>query len=443
MAIRRLSPLLINQIAAGEVIERPASVVKELLENSLDAGATRLRIDVEQGGTTLIRVADNGRGIAPGDLPLAVAAHATSKLAQPEDLDAIATLGFRGEALASIASVSRLTVTSRQPDTEEAHTLIAAGDDVQPPRPDAAAPGTTIAVADLFFNTPARRKFLRTPPTEMGHITDVVTRLLMVRPAVALTLTHNGRTTLDLIAEASDQPDALHRRLAAALQLDLHDALLPFTHHSPLSATKPTGSEAPGWIPPAVTGLAGVPARAPAPAKAVHLFLNGRPIRDRSLLHAVREAYRGLIPPDKHPTAAVCLALDPREVDVNVHPAKAEVRFRQPQAVHKLVLTALRQALLAHDLTPSAQLATNGLPPLQLTPPTPQPTLDLNPSPSHPTAPPTQANWERSDRLGHPSAPPPSPTHHVAASQAHPASTAAFVDYFPRLDPTQRRVTFD
>ncbi|MEM1209903.1 MAG: DNA mismatch repair endonuclease MutL [Planctomycetota bacterium] len=437
MAIRRLSPLLINQIAAGEVIERPASVVKELLENSLDAGATRLRIDVEQGGTTLIRVADNGRGIAPGDLPLAVAAHATSKLATPDDLDAIATLGFRGEALASIASVSRLTLTSRQADAHEAHTLVAAGDNIQAPRPDAAAPGTTLTVADLFFNTPARRKFLRTPPTEMGHVTDVVTRLLMVRPAVALTLTHNGRTTLDLVAIPDDppnDPDALHRRLADAQQLDLHDALLPFSHQ---------GLATDDAVRPSVTGLAGLPSLARATAKAVHLFLNGRPIRDRSLLHAVREAYRGLIPPDKHPTAAVCLALDPREVDVNVHPAKAEVRFRSPQAVHKLVLTALRQALLAHDLTPSAQLANHGLPPLQLTPPSPQPTLDLNPSPPSPALPTAQADWERSDRLGEPSATPPSTTHHVAATQAQPASTAAFVDYFRRLDPTQRRVTFD
>jgi len=391
MAIRRLSPLLVNQIAAGEVIERPASVVKELLENALDAGATRLRIDVEQGGTTLIKISDNGHGIAPDELPLAVAAHATSKLSQPEDLDAIATLGFRGEALASIASVARLTITSRTPGDDAAHTLVAEGDRVDPVKPDAAAPGTTITVRDLFFNTPARRKFLRTPPTEMGHVNDVVTRLMMVRPRVAVALTHNGRATLDLpaldpaqaeaepgtnAASGAGQPSAtpLHQRLAAALQLDLHDALLPFAHRQPQAKAEPGTSAAlgndPPLTPPAVTGLAGLPSLARGTARAVHLFLNGRPIRDRSLLHAVREAYRGLIPPDKHPTAVVCLTLDPREVDVNVHPAKAEVRFRNPQAVHKLALAALRQCLLAHDLTPAAHFNSRpGFPPLTLTPP--------------------------------------------------------------------------
>jgi len=436
MAIRRLSPLLINQIAAGEVIERPASVVKELLENALDAGATRLRIDIEQGGTTLIKISDNGHGIAPDELPLAVAAHATSKLSAPEDLDAIATLGFRGEALASIASVSRLTITSRTAGDDAAHTLVAEGDRVDPVKPDAASPGTTITVKDLFFNTPARRKFLRTPPTEMGHINDIVTRLMMVRPHAALTLTHNDRTTLDL-PPLDDTDDALHQRLAATLQLDLHDALLPFTH-ADATAAHPSSSGG-------ATGLAGLPSLARATAKSVHLFLNGRPIRDRSLLHAVREAYRGLIPPDKHPTAVVCLTLDPREVDVNVHPAKAEVRFRNPQAVHKLTLAALRQCLLAHDLTPSAHFTQRStFPPLSLTPsaPSQQPIDFTNPTPS----PSTEADQEQPSGGDRSVAARPT-TSQSPGSRSDPAnaafsSTSQFVDYFRRLDPPQRSATF-
>ncbi|MEM6334842.1 MAG: DNA mismatch repair endonuclease MutL, partial [Planctomycetota bacterium] len=479
MAIRRLSPLLINQIAAGEVIERPASVVKELVENALDASATRVRVDVEQGGTALIRVADNGQGIDPDDLPLALTAHATSKLSQPEDLDAIATLGFRGEALASIASVARLTLTSRTPHADAAPTLTAEADHREPLRPAAAAPGTTVTVADLFFNTPARRKFLRTPPTEMGHITETVTRLAMVHPRVAFTLTHNQRTTLDLPAlhdtpnqaEAEPipggaasgieppQPTPLHQRLAAALQLDLHDALLPFTHqapHTPQAArglaptTNPNTpphaaterSEAAGTSPPpgpptTVQGVAGLPSLARATAKAVHLFLNGRPIRDRSLLHAIREAYRGLIPPDRHPTAAICLNLDPREVDVNVHPAKSEVRFRNPQLAHKLVLTAVRQALLAHDLTPAAHTA---FPPLQLTTPTPTPTLDFIAQPTTPV--PTSAFTPQAEAEQSAASGTPTTTNTADASPSTP-QTSAFVDYFRRLDPHQRRTTFN
>ncbi|MCC7203962.1 MAG: DNA mismatch repair endonuclease MutL, partial [Phycisphaeraceae bacterium] len=341
MPIRPLPLLLVNQIAAGEVIERPASVVKELVENSLDAGATRIDVAVEDGGRQLIRISDDGCGIPADELPLALAPHATSKLQTAEQLAAIGTLGFRGEALASIASVSRLRLTSRAringKPADEAAMIESVGGETSGVAPAAGAPGTVIEIRDLFFNTPARRKFLRQGPTEMAHVTEAVTRIAMVHPTVAFRLSHNGRTTLDL--EPADTPA---QRCIDLLGKELAEGLLEFSHELPHNIARA-----------GVWGLAGAPSLARATAKFIHLYVNGRPIRDRNLQHAVKEAYRGLMPMDKFPLAVVMLDIDPGEVDVNVHPSKAEVRFREPSRAHGLVLTAVRQKLLGSDLTPS------------------------------------------------------------------------------------------
>jgi DNA mismatch repair protein MutL len=335
MPIAKLPPLLVNQIAAGEVIERPASVVKELVENSLDAGATRVDIHIEDGGRQLIRISDDGGGIGENELHLAVAPHATSKLDSSRGLEAIGTFGFRGEALASIASVSRLRISSRPRDAQAAAMIEAAGDDLRDIAPAAGAPGTIIEVRDLFFNTPARRKFMRAASTEFGHISEVVSRIAMANPDVAFSLIHGSRKTLDLPAQTQRQ------RCVSLLGKELDDALLEFEHEEDGAS---------------VWGLAGLPTIARATAKFQYLCLNGRPIRDRGLSHAIREAYRGLVPPDRHALAVVFVQIDPHAVDVNVHPAKAEVRFRDAGRLHGLVLHALRQRLLAGDLTPSAQV---------------------------------------------------------------------------------------
>ena len=344
MPIRKLSKLLINQIAAGEVIERPASVVKELVENSLDAGATRIEVTLEDGGRQLIRISDDGHGIPPEELPLAVEPHATSKLTAADQLAAIGTLGFRGEALASIASISRLKITSRATvdgKVSEAGAVIeASGDTVGQVAPEAGSPGTVIEVRDLFFNTPARRKFLRTAPTEFGQINDTLTRIAMVHHRVAFKLKHNDRVTFDIPA---NQDRA--QRCVALLGKDMDDELLEF-HHEDL----PERGGAKLW------GLAGQPSIAKATGKFQYLCVNGRPIKDRNLAHAVKEAYRGLMPMDRFPVAVVFLQIDPHAVDVNVHPAKAEVRFRNPSHAHGLVLSAIRQRLLGSDLTPTADL---------------------------------------------------------------------------------------
>jgi DNA mismatch repair protein MutL len=350
MPIAVLSPLLINQIAAGEVIERPASVVKELVENSLDAHATRVDIVIEEGGRQLIRVSDNGVGIAPQELLLAVTAHATSKLREPEELATIGTLGFRGEAMASIASISRLRITSRQTvdgkPAEAAATLSAEGDVIGPVQPASGSPGTVVEVRELFFNTPARRKFLRGAPVEFGHISDTIERLAMVWPGVGFSLSHNGRKVIDVPADQTRRQRCVH-----LMGKELDEALLEFEARVP--------QEQPAQ-PTRIWGLAGKPTIARATAKFQFVCLNGRPIKDRGLAHAVREAYRGLIPPDQQPVAAVFIDIDPTLVDVNVHPAKSEVRFRDPSAMHGLVLSSLRQRLLGADLTPSATLAGNG-----------------------------------------------------------------------------------
>lgn len=352
MPIAKLPLLLINQIAAGEVIERPASVVKELVENSLDAGSRRIDITIEAGGKQLIRISDDGQGIASDELTLALSPHATSKIKHPDDLAAIGTMGFRGEALAAIASVSRLRLTSRVNDTatrvahESGATIESTGDVMSEIAPAGCSPGTVIEVRDLFFNTPARRKFLRSDSAEFAQISDIVQRIAMTRSDVAFTLSHNDRKTLDVPATHSRR-----ERCVALLGKEMDEALLEFDHVETKSRLDEDGTPI---TPAQAWGLAGLPDAARATSKFQYLYINGRAIRDRNLAHAIKEAYRGLIPPDKFPMAVIMIDIDPHWVDVNVHPAKTEVRFREPGRLHSLVLGALRTRLLNADLTPVA-----------------------------------------------------------------------------------------
>jgi len=328
--IRKLSPHLVNQIAAGEVIERPASVVKELLENAIDAGATDIRIDLEEGGKRLIRITDDGMGIAPVDLPLAVASHATSKLRSEADLHRIHTLGFRGEALASIASVSELDIVSRPAGQEAGERVVARDGTVAEGAPEPMAPGTRVTVKNLFYNVPARRRFLKGDRAEVARIHTIVKELALAMPTVGFTVVHDGRTS---IRYPSDQPHT--RRIAEVLGEDLAGRLIPLPPHGQLM----------GWIaPPDIHRRTG---------DGIHGFLNGRAIRDKVVLHAVREGYRGYQIPGHHPVAVVFLDLPPESVDVNVHPTKQEVRFQDSAAVHALVRRAVRDALTAAGSAPS------------------------------------------------------------------------------------------
>jgi DNA mismatch repair protein MutL len=334
--IQLLPDGLINKIAAGEVVERPASVVKELLENAIDAGARRVSVAIEDGGRTLIRISDDGCGIPPEEAPLAFAQHATSKIRDSEDLFAITTMGFRGEALASIASVSHATMVTRTSDSQQAVRIEVKDSVVGGTVPCAASPGTTIEVRDLFYSVPARRKFLRTDSTEFSHIHEMVLRTALPNPHIALSLSNNGRLFLEL-PETTD-----HRmRVAEALGKDLYSQLIPVEFAE-------RGIR--------VHGFAGQPSMARPTAKYQYLFLNGRYIRDRSLLHALKEAYRGLIEPASQPVAILFLEMDPALFDVNVHPQKTEVRFRDSGPVYRSVLAALREKLLASDLTPQVKV---------------------------------------------------------------------------------------
>jgi DNA mismatch repair protein MutL len=323
-AIRALPDLLINQIAAGEVVERPAAALKELLENSLDAGATQIDIDVAAGGIKRLRVADNGAGIEREDLALAVARHATSKIAVVTDLEAIATLGFRGEALASIAAVSRFALASRAQGRPHAWRIEVEGGTVSLVAPAALAVGTTVTVEELYFNTPARRKFLRTEGTEWAHCDEAFRRIALGRPEIGLTLQHNGRVAQRLVAGG--------RR--ARVEALLSDA---FVLHAALVDAEAAGVR--------LTGFAVRPAFAAQGGSAQYAFVNGRFVRDRVLSHALREAYRDVLHHDRMPTYALWLELDPRRVDVNVHPQKIEVRFRDSSAIHQFVRHAVERAL--------------------------------------------------------------------------------------------------
>jgi len=332
--IRQLSPALVNRIAAGEVIERPAAVVKELVENAIDAGATQVVVEVEDGGRALVRVIDDGCGIPPDELALAFASHATSKLACDDDLFRIATMGFRGEALASIGSVSHARILTRTRDSESAYEVANRGGAISDPQAAAGNVGTTVEVRNLFFNTPARRKFIKGTATEFGHISEALLRLALPHPRVGFKLLHNGRTSLDLPAAESDE-----ERWLAAWPEEFREQRLPLEVRDAELRLR---------------GLVGLPELARPTAKYQYLYLNGRAIRDRFIQHALREAYRGLTEPGRHPAAVLLLDVPPGDVDVNVHPTKAEVRFRDSGRIHGLVQAAVREKLLGSDLTPAA-----------------------------------------------------------------------------------------
>ena len=334
--IHTLAPLLVNQIAAGEVVERPASVVKELVDNAIDAHATRIRIDLEEGGVELVRVTDDGVGIGTAQMLKAIEPHATSKIRESEDLDRIATMGFRGEALASIASVSRLSIRSRTRSEEHASRLDCEGDNLTAVRPESGPVGTAITVRNLFFNTPARRKFLKTSRTEQMRCVEIVKDLAIAHPAIGFVLNVDGAVRLDLPA---NQP--VHDRAVAVLGKELRDQLLEVSADE-FDDTRGL----------ALWGLAGLPEIARPTIKGQHVFINGRPVRDRTIQYALSEAYRGLIEPSRKPTIVLMLEMDPGAVDVNVHPAKAEVRFRDASLVRSVILRAVRTALQRADLTP-------------------------------------------------------------------------------------------
>ncbi len=343
MPIRLLPATLIDQIAAGEVIERPASVVKELIENALDAGARRIEIDIEQGGLGLMRVRDDGIGIDAAELPLAVQRHATSKIATLEDLESVASLGFRGEALPSIGSVARLRIASRTATADAATELRVAGGVPAEPQPAAHPVGTTVEVRDLFYNVPARRKFVRTEPTEFGHIARTIERLALAAPAVAFRVRHNGRQTLDLPAahDAAGQGE----RVARVLGAEFLARSLPVAQDGALQLR--------GWL--------GLPTAARANSDGQFWYVNGRPVRDRLLGNAARLGYRDVLYHGRHPAYVLELRLDPRLVDVNAHPAKLEVRFRESRAVHDYVFRAVERVLAAHSAgsgPPAAMMGT-------------------------------------------------------------------------------------
>jgi DNA mismatch repair protein MutL len=339
--IQLLSPRLANQIAAGEVVERPASVIKEILENSLDAGANKIDVEVEQGGIKLMRIRDNGGGIEKDDLPLALSRHATSKITVLEDLEAVGSLGFRGEALASISSVSRLNLTSRQADQDNAWMVQTEGRDMEAQLEPAAHPqGTTVEVKDLFFNTPARRKFLKTEKTEFRHLEEVVKRLALSRFDVAFQLRHNGKVIHQL--RQADSEIEQERRVASICGSAFIDNALKAD-----VVAEASGLRLWGWV--------GLPTFSRSQADLQYFFVNGRMIRDKVVTHAVRQAYSDVLYHGRHPAYVLFLELDPSLVDVNVHPTKHEVRFRESRLVHDFLFRTLHR--LIADMRPEDQLA--------------------------------------------------------------------------------------
>jgi DNA mismatch repair protein MutL len=340
--IRALSLDLQNKIAAGEVIERPASVVKELLENSLDAGARHVEVHVEEGGRKLIKIIDDGGGIDFEDLPLALAPHATSKLQREDDLFHVQTMGFRGEALASIGSIAHMTLTSRPVDAPQGGRITAEGGTISEPAPCGCPAGTTIEVRNLFYNTPARRKFLKTAATEISHVTEQVARLALANPSVAFKVTHNGKTIHDLPVV-----ETFRERIAGFFGPELGEALIPIERNAEQVQ---------------LYALISRPVDAKATARWQYTWLNGRYIRDRFVQHAVREAYRGLMDPSRQPVLFLYLQANPEDVDVNVHPTKIEVRWADSSLVHGVTLSALRETLLQHDNTPALDVGAVGGP---------------------------------------------------------------------------------
>jgi DNA mismatch repair protein MutL len=323
-AIRVLSELLVDQIAAGEVVDRPAAALKELLENSLDARAAAVQVELQSGGIKQIKVTDDGEGVARNDLALALQRHATSKIATLDDLEQVASLGFRGEALASIAAVSHVSLTSRTAADRHAWRIVCSGGDVGGIEPAAAVAGTAIEVRDLYYNTPARRKFLRTEATELGHCDEAFKRAALSRPEVAISLQHNGRVQWRL------PPQSFAQRAGHLLGEDFGAAALVLEERA--------GSVG-------LRGLVAAPTFNRSARDYQYFFVNGRCVRDRLIAHAVREAFHDVLHQDRHPAFVLFLELEPGKVDVNVHPTKAEVRFRDPRAVHQFVFHALTKAL--------------------------------------------------------------------------------------------------
>ncbi|GLQ52293.1 DNA mismatch repair endonuclease MutL [Dyella flava] len=326
--IKPLPPDLINQIAAGEVIERPSSVVKELVENSLDAGAARIEVDIELGGARLIRVRDDGDGIAADDLSLAVASHATSKIGSFDDLEHVASMGFRGEALASMSSVARFAITSRLRGEDQAFRIEVDSGRMQDARPAQHPQGTSVEVRDLFYNVPARRKFLRAERTEFAHIDDLLKSLALARSGVEFRLSHNGKSVRVWKAARDDQ--AMLLRVAEVLGDTFPQQSLRIDYAS-------AGMRLSGWV--------GLPTASRAQADAQYFYVNGRLVRDRVVAHAVRQAYADVLFHGRHPAFVLYLELDPVGVDVNVHPAKSEVRFREQRLVHDFLFRTLHEAL--------------------------------------------------------------------------------------------------
>ncbi|WP_274426972.1 DNA mismatch repair endonuclease MutL [Chelativorans sp. YIM 93263] len=397
MSIRQLSDTVINQIAAGEVIERPASVVKELVENALDAGARRVEVATAGGGLSLIRVIDDGSGISAEELPLAVSRHCTSKLS--EDIHDIRSLGFRGEALPSIGSVARLSLRSRTPDGDSGTEVTVEGGHVGPVKPVAANRGTTVEVRDLFFSTPARLKFVKSARAEGTAITDVIKRISLAFPAVRFALSGTDRATLDLAAVPEDG-DGLLRRLGQVMGKEFPENALP------IEAEREGVS---------LTGYVSIPSFTRGNALNQFAYVNGRPVRDKLIAGAIRGAYMDVLPRDRHAVTALFLNLDPALVDVNVHPAKADVRFRDPGLVRGLIVGAIRQALEASGVRSSTSGAAAMLDAFRapqgrgsgnehhpFTDTRPNRNWDLNESPSRPleTVAPTNGGFTEPEQAG-------------------------------------------
>ena len=334
MRIHSLPTQLVNQIAAGEVVERPSSVVKELVENCFDAGASQVTIDIEQGGARLIKIRDNGCGIVKEDLPLALSRHATSKIASLKDLEQVVSMGFRGEALPSISSVSRLTLISRISDADCAWRVNADGSEQDfDPQPDPHPQGTTVDVRDLFYNTPARRKFLKTEKTEFAHIETLIQRMALSRFDIGFTLSHNQKEILNLKPATTDSEQ--EQRIAGICGS-------AFIENSVKIDFAASGLQLTGWV--------GLPTFSRSQQDMQFFYVNGRLVRDKLVSHAVKQAYQDVLFHGRHPVFVLYLTLDPALVDVNAHPAKLEVRFREGRLVHDFLFSALHRSLA--DLRP-------------------------------------------------------------------------------------------
>ena len=357
-SIRLLSELLINQIAAGEVIDRPAAALKELLENSLDAGASDIEVQLENGGIRLLQVLDNGRGIAKDELPLALMRHATSKIATLDDLQSVSSMGFRGEALASMAAVAQLTLSSRLSADEHGWLVDAQDGSISEPAPCSHPPGTSVKIRELYFNTPARRKFLKSESTEFAHCEEIFKRIALSRPDVSFSLQHNGRTVWQLTTgfsiqdSASWTQDAALKRVAALLGDEFCKAAVGVSRTAANLR---------------LHGIAALPAYSRSNRDAQYFFVNGRFVRDKVASHALRQAYQDILHHQRHPAFVLFLELPQEQVDVNVHPAKSEVRFRESQAVHQFIFHALQEVLAAPDkIGKPAELAAPYIRPTQL-----------------------------------------------------------------------------